>query len=116
MARAPGQAGGGQIGPEGDRRAVDLRGGRQVAIFAGAAAAKATRFPNHAQILATCSFWRRTQRSNGHGTSPVEPGRGDASMQAVRLHKYNERPTVDEIEEPKVEGPHDVIVKVGGAG
>ncbi|HXP14797.1 MAG TPA: alcohol dehydrogenase catalytic domain-containing protein, partial [Actinomycetes bacterium] len=37
-------------------------------------------------------------------------------MQAVRLHKYNERPTVDEIEEPKVEGPHDVIVKIGGAG
>src|SRR5918994_172738 len=37
-------------------------------------------------------------------------------MQALRLHQYNERPTVDEIEEPKVEGPHDVIVKVGGAG
>jgi len=37
-------------------------------------------------------------------------------MQALRLHKYNERPTVDEIEEPKVEGPHDVIVKIGGAG
>ena len=37
-------------------------------------------------------------------------------MQALRLHRYNERPTVDEIEEPKVEGPHDVIVKIGGAG
>ena len=37
-------------------------------------------------------------------------------MQALRLHTYNERPTVDEIEEPKVEGPHDVIVKIGGAG
>jgi NAD+-dependent secondary alcohol dehydrogenase Adh1 len=37
-------------------------------------------------------------------------------MQALRLHEYNERPTVDEIEEPKVEGPHDVIVKIGGAG
>ncbi|HET6813393.1 MAG TPA: hypothetical protein VFJ69_05220, partial [Actinomycetota bacterium] len=59
-------------------------------------AAKATRFPNHAEILATCSFSPRTQRSKGHGTSPVEPGRGDASMQAVRLHKYNERPSVDE--------------------
>ncbi len=37
-------------------------------------------------------------------------------MQAVRLHKYNERPSVDELEDPKVEGPLDVIVKVGGAG
>jgi NAD+-dependent secondary alcohol dehydrogenase Adh1 len=37
-------------------------------------------------------------------------------MQAFRLHRYNERPTVDEIEEPKVEGPLDVIVKIGGAG
>jgi NAD+-dependent secondary alcohol dehydrogenase Adh1 len=37
-------------------------------------------------------------------------------MQAVRLHKYNERPSVDELEDPKVEGPLDVIVKIGGAG
>jgi NAD+-dependent secondary alcohol dehydrogenase Adh1 len=37
-------------------------------------------------------------------------------MQAVRLHRYNERPSVDEIEEPKVEDPLDVIVKIGGAG
>jgi NAD+-dependent secondary alcohol dehydrogenase Adh1 len=37
-------------------------------------------------------------------------------MQALRLHEYNQRPAVDEIEEPKVEGPLDVIVKIGGAG
>jgi NAD+-dependent secondary alcohol dehydrogenase Adh1 len=37
-------------------------------------------------------------------------------MQALRLHEYNQRPSVDEIEEPKVEGPLDVIVKIGGAG
>jgi NAD+-dependent secondary alcohol dehydrogenase Adh1 len=37
-------------------------------------------------------------------------------MQALRLHEYNQRPTLDEIEEPKVEGPLDVIVKIGGAG
>src|SRR5918993_2530732 len=37
-------------------------------------------------------------------------------MQALRLHRYNELPTVDEIEEPKVEDPLDVIVKIGGAG
>jgi NAD+-dependent secondary alcohol dehydrogenase Adh1 len=37
-------------------------------------------------------------------------------MQALRLHRYNERPAIDEIEEPKVEDPLDVIVKIGGAG
>ncbi|HWD47817.1 MAG TPA: NAD(P)-dependent alcohol dehydrogenase [Actinomycetota bacterium] len=37
-------------------------------------------------------------------------------MQAFRLHEYNQRPSVDEIEDPKVEGPLDVIVKIGGAG
>jgi NAD+-dependent secondary alcohol dehydrogenase Adh1 len=37
-------------------------------------------------------------------------------MQALRLHEYNQRPAVDEIEDPKVEGPLDVIVKIGGAG
>jgi NAD+-dependent secondary alcohol dehydrogenase Adh1 len=37
-------------------------------------------------------------------------------MQALRLHRYHERPSVDEIEEPKVQDPLDVIVKIGGAG
>jgi NAD+-dependent secondary alcohol dehydrogenase Adh1 len=37
-------------------------------------------------------------------------------MQALRLHRYNERPSVDEIEEPKIQDPLDVIVKIGGAG
>jgi NAD+-dependent secondary alcohol dehydrogenase Adh1 len=37
-------------------------------------------------------------------------------MQALRLHRYNERPTLDEIEDPKVQDPLDVIVKIGGAG
>ena len=37
-------------------------------------------------------------------------------MQAVRVHRYPERPSVDEIDEPKVQDPLDVIVKVGGAG
>jgi NAD+-dependent secondary alcohol dehydrogenase Adh1 len=37
-------------------------------------------------------------------------------MQALRLHRYNERPSIDEMEEPKIEGPLDVIVKIGGAG
>jgi NAD+-dependent secondary alcohol dehydrogenase Adh1 len=32
------------------------------------------------------------------------------------VHAYEERPTVDEVPEPTITGPHDVIVKIGGAG
>src|SRR2546430_15680152 len=37
-------------------------------------------------------------------------------MKAVRLHQYEELPKVEEVGEPKVTGPHDVIVRIGGAG
>jgi NAD+-dependent secondary alcohol dehydrogenase Adh1 len=37
-------------------------------------------------------------------------------MKAVRVHAYEERPTVDDVPEPTITGPHDVIVKIGGAG
>ena len=42
-------------------------------------------------------------------------------MKAARLHRYDESiPTdslqVEEVEEPKIEGPLDVIVRVGAAG
>lgn len=37
-------------------------------------------------------------------------------MKAVRLHQYDERPVVEEVPEPDVGGPHDVIVRIGGAG
>lgn len=37
-------------------------------------------------------------------------------MKAVRLHAYHHTPTVDEVPEPKITGPLDVIVRVGGAG
>src|SRR5581483_1830221 len=37
-------------------------------------------------------------------------------MQAVRLHHYEEMPKVQEVAEPKITGPHDVIVRIGGAG
>lgn len=37
-------------------------------------------------------------------------------MKAVRLHAYDEWPTVDEVPEPEVTGPLDVIVRIGGAG
>ncbi len=37
-------------------------------------------------------------------------------MKAVRLHGYHQQPVVDEVPEPTIKGPLDVIVKVGGAG
>ena len=37
-------------------------------------------------------------------------------MKAARLHKYHEALKVEEIDEPKILGPHDVIVKIGAAG
>ena len=37
-------------------------------------------------------------------------------MKAVRLHKFHTQPVIDEVPEPKIAGPLDVIVKIGGAG
>lgn len=37
-------------------------------------------------------------------------------MKAVRLHHYGENPTVEEIAEPTITGPWDVLVDVGAAG
>jgi NAD+-dependent secondary alcohol dehydrogenase Adh1 len=37
-------------------------------------------------------------------------------MKAVRLHAYHEQPVVEEVPEPTVTGPFDVLVRVGGAG
>ena len=37
-------------------------------------------------------------------------------MRAVRLHHYGERPVVEEVPEPVLRGPHDVLVEVGGSG
>lgn len=37
-------------------------------------------------------------------------------MKAVRVHEYHADPSLDEIPEPVIQGPLDVIVKIGGAG
>jgi NAD+-dependent secondary alcohol dehydrogenase Adh1 len=37
-------------------------------------------------------------------------------MKAVRLHGYHQQPVVEEVPEPTVAGPFDVVVRVGGAG
>ncbi len=37
-------------------------------------------------------------------------------MKAVRVHAYHSDPTIDDIPEPTLTGPLDVIVKIGGAG
>jgi NAD+-dependent secondary alcohol dehydrogenase Adh1 len=37
-------------------------------------------------------------------------------MKAARLHRYQDPLTVEELDEPKITAPHDVIVRIGGAG
>jgi NAD+-dependent secondary alcohol dehydrogenase Adh1 len=37
-------------------------------------------------------------------------------MKAARLHSYHDRLRVEELDEPRITGPHDVIVRIGGAG
>ncbi len=37
-------------------------------------------------------------------------------MKAVRLHAFNQSPQIDDVPEPKISHPLDVIVKIGGAG
>jgi NAD+-dependent secondary alcohol dehydrogenase Adh1 len=37
-------------------------------------------------------------------------------VKAVRLHKFRTAPVIDEVPDPKITGPLDVIVKIGGAG
>jgi NAD+-dependent secondary alcohol dehydrogenase Adh1 len=37
-------------------------------------------------------------------------------VKTVRLHKYEQRPVVEEVAEPVISGPLEVIVRVGGAG
>ena len=37
-------------------------------------------------------------------------------MKAVRLHQYEVRPVVENVAEPEVTHPFDVVVRVGGAG
>lgn len=37
-------------------------------------------------------------------------------MRAVRVHQYDSPPTVDEVPDPRIEGPLDVLVEVNAAG
>ena len=37
-------------------------------------------------------------------------------MRAVRLHGYHQQPVIEDVPEPTVTGPLDVVVKIGGAG
>ena len=69
----------------------------------------------------TASAWRptaecavvccaRDTRTSG------QVGDGGGPMKAVRLHEYHQQPVVEEVPEPTVKGPLDVVVKIGGAG
>src|SRR3984957_6136160 len=37
-------------------------------------------------------------------------------MKAVRLHAFHQQPVIDEVPQPTVHGPLEVLVKIGGAG
>jgi NAD+-dependent secondary alcohol dehydrogenase Adh1 len=37
-------------------------------------------------------------------------------MKAVRLHGYHQQPVIEDVPEPSVKGPLDVVIKIGGAG
>ena len=37
-------------------------------------------------------------------------------MKAVRIHGYHQQPVVDDVPEPGIKGPLDVVVRIGGAG
>lgn len=37
-------------------------------------------------------------------------------MKAVRLHNYGQHPVIEEVAEPEITDPYDVIVRIGGAG
>jgi NAD+-dependent secondary alcohol dehydrogenase Adh1 len=37
-------------------------------------------------------------------------------VKAVRVHAYDEPPVIEDVPEPAIEGPLDVVVEVGGAG
>ncbi len=49
---------------------------------------------------------------------PLRPARrqGGGRMRAARLHAYHEPLKLDEVDEPKAEGPLDVVVRIGAAG
>jgi NAD+-dependent secondary alcohol dehydrogenase Adh1 len=52
----------------------------------------------------------------GLGSSQTPETKGGAGVKAVRVHEYHSDPKIDDIPEPKLQGPLDVIVKIGGAG
>ena len=38
------------------------------------------------------------------------------AMKAVRVHRYHEDPHLDDVAEPRIDGPWDIIVEIGAAG
>ena len=59
---------------------------------------------------------RRGLPGDAAGALPGHRHRGGGPMKAVRLHGYHQQPVVEEVPEPVVKGPFDVLVRVGGAG
>src|ERR1017187_5861447 len=53
-----------------------------------------------------------------HAAAPIRLSRRrrGGAVKAVRLHAFHDQPVIDEVPEPAIGGPLDVIVKIGGAG
>src|SRR6185437_14270982 len=58
---------------------------------------------------------RPTTLANDELSHNRTAGRG-GPMKAVRLHEFHTQPVIDDVPDPKISGPLDVIVKIGGAG
>ena len=69
-------------------------------------------------IAATCSIRARTLTTtpNLRHRSHSRSFSNATGMKAARLHNYHEALKVEQIDEPKITGPLDVIVKIGAAG
>src|SRR5947208_2144872 len=66
--------------------------------------------PRHRRLLSRvgpsrCAFCRSRRTTYG-----------GIQMKAVRVHHYHELPKVEQVPEPTITGPWDVIVRIGGAG
>src|ERR1044071_3388242 len=66
--------------------------------------------------LSLGEIWRVACRRPPGRRSMDAGRRGSPLMKAVRLHTYDKRPVVEDVPEPEVTGPLDVLVEIGGAG
>ena len=92
---------------------ADAAGGRSRSLGAGCQSF-ATK-GSSVRLASAAVAWTRTRASPTPGR-PRSENAGDWVMKAARLHAYGQLPIVEDVAEPVVSGPLDVVVRVGGAG